>query len=74
MNEQIREGVRIALAKRNMNRVELARAVGVSPQYLSQILNGQRGDVPEAWQRIFDELGLELVVKPVDKPVDSAQK
>lgn len=62
MNRQIREEVRVALARRNETQAELARRVGVSRQYLSDIMHGKSGNVPDVWQRIFDDLGLELVV------------
>jgi transcriptional regulator with XRE-family HTH domain len=64
MNERIREAVRIELARRRMTKSALARKVGKTPQYLSQIMNGQSGDVPDVWQNIFDELELDLVVVP----------
>ncbi len=63
MTEQIREAVRIELAKRKWSQSELARRIEKSPQFISQIMGNDRGDVPEYWQNIFDELGLELVVK-----------
>ena len=63
MNEKIRKGVKVALAQNGMTQSQLATEVGLTPQYLSQIMTGQRGDVPEAWQKIFDRLGLELVVR-----------
>ena len=63
MTEQIREAVRIELAKRKWSQSELARRIEKSPQFISQIMGNDRGDVPEYWQNIFDELGLELMVK-----------
>jgi ribosome-binding protein aMBF1 (putative translation factor) len=63
MTEQIREAVRIELAKRKWSQSELARRIEKSPQFVSQIMGSDRGDVPEYWQSIFDELGLELMVK-----------
>lgn len=66
MNERIREAVRIELARRRSNQTRLAHKVGVTPQYISDIMNGKSGNVPTVWGRIFDELGLELTVKPKD--------
>lgn len=62
MNRQIREEVRVALARRYDTQSKLARRIGVTPQYISDIMRGRSGNVPEVWQRIFDDLGLELVV------------
>ncbi len=64
MNDRIREAVRIELAKRQSNQARLADQVGVSRQYLSDIMSGKSGNVPAVWSRIFDNLGLELTVKP----------
>jgi transcriptional regulator with XRE-family HTH domain len=64
MNDQIREEVRVALARANMNQSKLAERIGVSKQYLNTYLRGKAGDIPKLWQAVFDELGLELVVRP----------
>jgi len=68
MNEKIREAVRIELARRNSNQAALAEKVGVSPQYLSDIMRGKSGNVPAVWSRIFEELGLSLIAVKDDKP------
>jgi len=62
MNERIREAVRVELARRRSNQTRLAHQVGVTPQYISEIMSGRSGNVPTVWGRIFDELGLELTV------------
>lgn len=64
MNDRIREAVRVELARRRSNQTRLAQQVGVTPQYISDIMSGKSGNVPTVWGRIFDELGLELTVKP----------
>ena len=61
---KIREEVRVALARKNMKQSELADSMGVSRQYLNTYLSGKAGDVPKLWEKVFDELGLELVVIP----------
>jgi ribosome-binding protein aMBF1 (putative translation factor) len=66
MTEQIREAVRVELAKRKWSKSELARRIDKTPQFISQIMGSERGDVPDYWQSIFDELGLELIVVPKD--------
>lgn len=68
MNDQIRQAVRVELAKRNSRQTELADRLGVTRQYVSSLMRGETGNVPDVWQRIFDELGLELVVKPKVNP------
>lgn len=67
MNERIRQAVRIELARRNTNQANLADKVGVSRQYLSDIMRGKSGNVPAVWARIFEELGLELVTQTKDE-------
>lgn len=64
MNEGIREAVRIELARRDWSRTRLADETGLSRQYISELIGGKAGNLSPAWQRIFDELGLEVVVQP----------
>ena len=63
MNEQIRESVRVALAKKDMSQTELAEKVGATRQQVNQFIRGKGGNVHTLWQKMLDELGLELVVK-----------
>ena len=70
VNNHIREAVRVELARRVSNQAQLAKRVGVSRQYLSDVMRGRAGNVPTLWQKVFDELGLELVVVP--KRVDGS--
>lgn len=71
MNDHIREAVRIELARRRSNQTRLAQQVGVTPQYISDIMSGKSGNVPSVWGRIFDELGLELTVKAKPEEKDA---
>ncbi|MEM7735559.1 MAG: helix-turn-helix transcriptional regulator [Deinococcota bacterium] len=64
MNDVIRQQVRDELAKRDMNQSQLAAKIGVSRQYLSNVLRGVSGKTPSIWQQLLDELELELVVQP----------
>ena len=66
MNDQIRKEVRVALARKNLKQAQLAEKLGVSRQYLNNYMNGKAGDVPKLWRMVFDELGLELVVRAND--------
>lgn len=61
MNDRIRRAVRVSLAERDMTQADLARAVGMKPQYVSELLTGKAGKIPAAWQRVLAELDLELV-------------
>lgn len=63
MNERIREAVRIELARRDWNQARLADTIGVSRQYLSEIMRGKAGNVPAVWSKVLEELGLELVAR-----------
>ncbi len=64
VNESIRQAVRIELARRDSNQARLAEKIGVSKQYINNVMRARAGNVPAVWQRILDELGLELVVRP----------
>jgi transcriptional regulator with XRE-family HTH domain len=64
VNDQIRQAVRIELARRDSNQARLAERVGVSKQYINNVMRARAGKVPAVWQRILDELDLELVVRP----------
>lgn len=63
VNNKIREAVRIELARRDKNQAQLAHEVGVSRQYMSDIMRAKAGNVPAVWQKVFDALDLELVAK-----------
>lgn len=67
VNERIREAVRVELARRASNQAQLADKVGVSKQYISDVMRARAGNVPAVWQRILDELDLDLVVVPKAK-------
>lgn len=67
VNRRIREAVRIELARRDAKQARLAEEIGVSRQYLNDVMRGKAGNVPAVWQKIFDSLGLELVAIPKDK-------
>lgn len=64
MNDRIRRAVRVSLAERDMTQADLARLIEMKPQYMSELLTGKTGKIPNAWQRILDALGLELVAVP----------
>lgn len=64
MNSAIRQQVRLELSKRNLSQSQLAARIGVSRQYLSNIMRGVSGNTPSVWEDVFRELELELVAQP----------
>ena len=64
MNKTIRAAVKQVITEQDKTQAELAETIGVSRQYVSHMLRGERGDVPASWQKMLDELGLELTVQP----------
>lgn len=70
MNAEVREVVHAALERKGLTQAELARRIGMERANLHRLLSGKSGRVPEAWQKIFDELGLELTAKPKEGELD----
>lgn len=64
VTDHIREEVRVAMVRQRVSQVELAERVGLTRQHISALLNGHRGKLPDAWEKLLDGLGLELVVRP----------
>ena len=63
MTEHIREEVRVAMVRRHVTQGEIAERLGISRQHLSAMLSGRRSRLPDAWEKLLDELGLELIVR-----------
>jgi Arc/MetJ-type ribon-helix-helix transcriptional regulator len=64
MTDSIREALRVALARRDWNRTKLAQETDLTRQYVGELMTGKAGNLSDSWGRIFDELGLELVLQP----------
>ena len=64
MNTTIREAVFLELRRRKMTQKDLSERTGISNSYISRLLNGDVEGGREAWESIFNELGLELTVVP----------
>ncbi len=64
MTDSIRNAVKKQLKKRGMSHKDAAAAAVLSPQYLTDLLSGRRGNLPKNWVRLLDALGLELTVRP----------
>ena len=67
MNDAIRASVEKELEHRDLSRSEVAIRANLTRQYVTDMLNGRKGGVPESWQRLLDALDLELYVRPKDK-------
>jgi transcriptional regulator with XRE-family HTH domain len=59
IEKQFREIVAERLPQIPMTRSELARRVGITPQQMTDILNGHRNPSPERMEVILREMGLE---------------
>lgn len=64
MNDHIREEVRVTMLRQRVTQTELAERLGLSRQHINHLLTGHRGNLPEAWEKVLDSLGLELTVVP----------
>ena len=64
VNQQIRGAAWSAFRKQGLTQKSLAERVGMTQPAVGRILNGERKGDPDSWQRILDELGLELVAVP----------
>jgi DNA-binding phage protein len=64
MTDDIRQAVRIELVKRRMTQTGLAEQAGITPQHLSRMMQGDSSNIPGSWEKVFDTLGLEVVVRP----------
>ena len=48
------------LARRNMTQADLAKAIGITRSYLSQVLRGKENPGPEIRQKLIAYFGLEF--------------
>ncbi len=67
MNDQIRRAVRVRLAERDLKQGDLAQLVGMKSQYVSRLMTGHVGKIPETWLKVLDALDLELVAVPKER-------
>jgi plasmid maintenance system antidote protein VapI len=63
VDKKIRQAIEDHMNKVGLNNAELARRMKVSPQAVGQIINGQRGRIPDSLNDLLKAIGLELVVK-----------
>jgi DNA-binding Xre family transcriptional regulator len=45
----IRRAVKVELVKRKLTQGELAKRIGITPQHLSLMMQGERSYIPGAW-------------------------
>ena len=64
MTDDIRLDVRVHMLKNGVSQTRLAEEAGLTRQHVSALLTGHRGRLPDAWHKMLDGLGLELVVRP----------
>jgi plasmid maintenance system antidote protein VapI len=63
VDKKIRQAIEDHMRKMQLSNAELARQMKVSPQAVGQIINGQRGRIPDSLNDLLKTIGLELVVK-----------
>ena len=64
MTDDLRAELRAELARRRIRQTDLARELGISRTHLSNLLNGQRGELSSVWHRLLGHLDLELALRP----------
>ena len=64
VNDEIRDAIILALRRRKMTRKQLAKQAGLSYGYVCNLLAGNAEGGREAWEAMFQVLGLGLTVKP----------
>lgn len=64
VNDSIRETVKHQMKARDLTQRELARRTEMHETNLARLLSGRSGKINEGWQRVLDELGLELIAVP----------
>ena len=64
VTDDVRSELRAELARRRIKQSDLAAELGMSRTYLSNVLNGQRGQLSEKLQSLLDYLDLELTLRP----------
>ena len=70
MNDQIREAIRVQMARKDMTQAKLAEKAGVSKQYIHKLVRGKTGNLSESWTKILDALELRLSVESNPKEVN----
>lgn len=64
VNKTIRQTIKDQMKTHELTQRELAKRTDMHETNLARLLAGRSGKVNEGWQRVLDELGLELVALP----------
>lgn len=59
-----RDAVDNAMRERGLNQGDLAQLIGSHPAAVSRVLNSRLIDRRSLWLKIFDALGLEVIIRP----------
>lgn len=65
-NRKLRLEIERHIRRERISKVELARRLDMSPQYLSDILTGRRSRLPKGLTKVLGALELEIELKPQD--------
>lgn len=71
MNDSIRKAIRERMAEASISQVELAKRLNIERTTVTRMLSGHTGRVPENWQNLLDELGLELTAVEKDASLET---
>lgn len=72
MDRKLRRAIRRYLRGEHTSQAELAGRLGMSPQYLNDVLTGRRAKLPKSLTHVLEELNLELRVIPRGADTPSA--
>lgn len=61
MNEDTRNAVRDAMKAQGITQEQMAERLGVHRVHVSRMLTGAASQMPDAWRKLLDELGLDIV-------------
>lgn len=64
VNKTIRQTIKDQMKTHELTQRELAKRTNMHETNLARLLAGRSGKINEGWQRVLDELGLELVALP----------
>ena len=65
----IRHAIDQRMREKKIKQKEIAEKLGVSVQAVSQIVNGQRGSIPDSLANLLEALDLRLIAIPKDADV-----
>jgi transcriptional regulator with XRE-family HTH domain len=63
-NRRLRQEIERHMRRERITQAELARRLGMSPQYLSDVLTGRRSRLPRSLEKVLEALELEIELRP----------